>query len=127
MRMLRSSIASLAIMSGLVAAMTSMPAADQARAQGIFCTDIYKPVCAVNPFGFRQTYGNACYANNAHARILHPGVCEGPACTRIFKPVCAVDPVTHRAKTYPNLCVAEVANAALLHNGPCTPQKKKSQ
>jgi hypothetical protein len=127
MKILRSSIASLAVMTGLVAGMTSMPAADNARAQGIFCIDIYKPVCALTTFGYRQTFSNACWAGNAHARVLHPGVCEGPICNKMIKPVCAVDPKTHRARSYGNLCESEVANATWLHNGPCLPVKKKSQ
>src|ERR1700744_5485597 len=128
MKILRSSIASLAVMAGFVAGLMSRPAADNARAQGIFCIDIYKPVCALTVFGTRQTFSNACWAGNAHARILHPGACVGaPICVKIFKPVCAVDPTTHRARTYANLCESEGANATWLHNGPCTPTKKKSQ
>jgi len=104
-----------------------MIAAQPARAQGIFCTDIYKPVCALTTSGSRHTFSNACWANNAHARILHPGACVGPICEKIIKPVCAVDPKTHRARSYGNLCESEIANATWLHNGPCLPLKKKKQ
>jgi hypothetical protein len=126
MKILRSRIASFAAMAGLVAAMSSMPAADNARAQQI-CIDLYKPVCALTAFGFRQNFSNACWANNAHARILHPGVCVGPVCDKVIRPVCAVDPTTHRARTYGNLCESEIANATWLHNGPCLPFNKKKK
>jgi len=83
-----------------------------------FCPEIFKPVCAVNRAGVRQTYTNACFAQRAHARILHDGSCIGPICFFIFDPVCARVP-GHRPQTYPSLCAAENANATLLHDGPC--------
>ena len=90
----------------------------QASAAPKFCPEIYKPVCAVTRAGVRQTYTNACFAQRAHARILHDGSCIGPICFFIFNPVCARVP-GHKPQTYPSLCAAENANATLLHDGPC--------
>lgn len=39
-----------------------------------FCTREYRPVCAVRR-GVERTYGNACEADNAGARILFAGEC----------------------------------------------------
>jgi len=104
----------------LVAALLSIAAPRPATAAQV-CPDIYAPVCAVTPDGFRRTYSNACFARLAHARILHNGRCMVPMCLLlpITKPVCAIDPATHRRKTYGSLCLAEQAKATFLRNGPC--------
>jgi hypothetical protein len=39
------------------------------------CSMIYKPVCAVKN-GHRKTYGNACLARAAHARVIYNGHCR---------------------------------------------------
>jgi hypothetical protein len=84
------------------------------------CQLIYAPVCALGKGGKRATMGNVCHAENAGARVLHEGKCEGgDVCSMIYMPVCASDPATGGEKTYSSLCVAEHANAALLHDGAC--------
>jgi hypothetical protein len=106
---------------GLAAALSSgaIFSSVQAEAAGL-CPRIYLPVCGFKD-GMKHTYGNACEARQAHARILHRGKCagEGWICTFIYQPVCALDPQTRRPNQYPNLCVAENAGATLLYNGPC--------
>jgi hypothetical protein len=101
----------------LAAAITTMPR--DAVAAPKVCSDLYAPVCGVAPNGTNETYSNACFARQAHARILHPGRCIGPICILIFDPVCARNPKTHRPQTYSNLCAAEDAHATLIHNGAC--------
>ncbi len=65
----------------------------QAKPQPRFCTKEYAPVCALAPVrcvrapcpaGMRRTFGNACEAKAAGARILHKGVCRKPGA---FPPV----------------------------------------
>jgi hypothetical protein len=114
MRRTNLSVLSVALLAG-IAAFISTPR----EAQAAFCPQYYRPVCAVNPAGMRQTYTNAVCARVAHARILHRGKCVGPICSFIFLPVCALNPFTHLPQTYPNFCIAETSDATFLHNGKC--------
>jgi len=41
-----------------------------------FCTREYQPVCGERR-GQRQTFGNACEADRAGHRVVHPGECRG--------------------------------------------------
>ncbi|HEY0106000.1 MAG TPA: Kazal-type serine protease inhibitor [Rhizomicrobium sp.] len=65
-----------AITLGTLAAALLFAAADGAAARPRFCSKIYKPVCAVTRDGHRQTFGNRCEAERAHARILYNGRCR---------------------------------------------------
>jgi hypothetical protein len=83
------------------------------------CPRIAKPVCALNDAA-RITYSNSCMAENAGAKILHDGACEGgDMCSMIYNPVCGVDPASGQEKTYSSLCVSEHANARITHDGAC--------
>ena len=64
-----------------------------AKAAGV-CTDEYRPVCGLAPWGLRMTYSNACWAKQAGAVVLHPGACFGFVCPMDYKPVCAVELAT---------------------------------
>jgi hypothetical protein len=88
-----------------------------AVAAGI-CPLVVLPVCALKKDGMRETFTNACFARQAHARVLHAGDCFGPICSFIYDPVCARDPQGFR-RTYSNLCVSEGANAVFLRKGAC--------
>jgi hypothetical protein len=81
------------------------------------CPAIEMPVCAVTRTGGRETFGNSCLAQRAHARVLHTGRCIGPICMS-FKQVCARVP-GHKPQTFASICTAEQANATVLHDGPC--------
>ena len=94
-----------------------MAAPAPAAAASKICPAIEAPVCAVTPNGARETFGNSCLAQRAHARVLHTGRCIGPICIS-FKQVCARVP-GHKAETFASICTAERANATVLHDGPC--------
>jgi hypothetical protein len=119
MRILRSGVLSAAAALAIGAIASGLPTAQEAKANAIFCNDLWMPVCAVNSVGFRRTYTNACWAHASGARILHKGVCDGPICSMMVKYVCAIDPVTNKAKTYTNECWAEIANATVVANHAC--------
>jgi hypothetical protein len=93
-----------------------MPA-PPASAQTI-CDTGFSPVCATKRDGTRETFGNACEARRARARILHGGLCYGSICLGLDNPVCARDP-RGRLRTYSNLCYAENANAQFVRKGAC--------
>lgn len=83
------------------------------------CPRIAKPVCALND-GSRITYDNMCLAENARAKVLHDGACEGgDMCSMIYRPVCAINPATGKEETYSGVCVSEHANARITHDGEC--------
>lgn len=87
------------------------------------CPRIAKPVCALND-GSRMTYSNMCLADNAHAKVLHDGACEGgDMCSMIYTPVCGIDPESGQEKTYSSICVSEHANAKITHDGECAAPK----
>src|SRR5215212_10041020 len=54
------------------------------------CSFQYQPVCALARKRTLITYGNACDAKAARARIVADGACDD-ACPHIYKPVCARD------------------------------------
>lgn len=90
-----------------------------------FCPRIYEPVCGRSGPD-RQTFGNACEANAAGYRILHPGQCRrgGPAprpeprfCTQQYEPVCARRGGSVR--TFGNACEARNAGHRILYDAPC--------
>jgi hypothetical protein len=84
--------------------------------QGV-CTFQYQPVCAVSRKRTLITYGNACDARNARARIVSDGACND-ACPQIYKPVCARDAKGAR-RTFANACTAKAAAVELIHRGRC--------
>jgi hypothetical protein len=51
------------------------------------CTKEYVPVCGLSRSGEHITYGNACQARAARAKILHKGECVGgPFCILLYAP-----------------------------------------
>jgi hypothetical protein len=87
------------------------------------CPHRNRPVCALTKDAKRSTFANACTAENAAARILHDGECEGgDVCSMLYAPVCAIDPAAGGEKTYSSLCVAEHGNAKIVHDGACKEQ-----
>lgn len=45
--------------------------------QGPICSDIYVPVCSINPATGRQkTYPNQCQSDVANATLVHKGRCR---------------------------------------------------
>ena len=81
------------------------------------CSFQYQPVCAVSRKSTLITYGNACDAKTARARIVSDGACH-EGCPHIFKPVCARDANGAR-KTFANECTAKKANAESIRRGRC--------
>jgi hypothetical protein len=81
------------------------------------CSFQYQPVCAVSRKRTLITYGNACDAKAARARIVSDGACND-ACPHIYKPVCARDADGAR-KTYANECAAKSAKAEIIRRGRC--------
>ena len=94
------------------------------------CTMQYDPVCGERR-GSRQTFGNACEADRAGYRIVHPGECRrggwaGPGtappdrpqfCTREYAPVCATRGGSRQ--TFGNSCEAEAAGYRIIRDGRC--------
>lgn len=118
MRILRSAML-FALLAGIAAAATSMPAGNRAVA-GMICPQFLAEYCVVEKDGFRHTdWTNPCFAAERGARVLHMGACEGPICPNVWIPVCSINPVTHRAHTYANQCWSDVADATLIHKGAC--------
>src|ERR1700741_1068305 len=93
-------------LSALIAGLWTAAPAPAAAAPTI-CPTIFAPVCAVTPSGGRETFSNACLAQQAHARVLHTGRCIGPICIS-FKQVCARVP-GHKPQTFASVCTAEQA------------------
>ena len=89
-----------------------------------FCSRQYDPVCATRG-GDRQTFPNACQAEESGYRILRDGECRGgPAggggggfCTRQYDPVCGRRDGSVR--TFGNSCEADNAGARILYSGEC--------
>lgn len=81
------------------------------------CTFQYQPVCAVARKRTLVTYGNACSAKSALARIVSDGACND-ACPHLYKPVCARDANGAR-KTFANACTATAAKADVIRRGRC--------
>ncbi len=40
------------------------------------CPMIYRPVCAIERFHHRKTFGNLCLAEAANAHVIHEGRCR---------------------------------------------------
>ncbi len=89
------------------------------------CTREYAPVCAMRGHE-RQTFANACRAEQAGYRIVRRGQCRGefgadhrrPAfCTHEYLPVCARRGDTVR--TFANACQARAADFRIMGSGPC--------
>ena len=113
-------ISSFALLAGIVAATTAIPAGDHALAARGACPLYVTTYCVVDKTGFRHSAEtNPCVARRAGMRVLHIGACEGPICTWIYAPVCSIDPLTHMPRTYSNLCWSDVNNATLVHKGAC--------
>jgi len=90
-----------------------------AHAKQKACPRIAKPVCTLKD-GKRSTVNNACMAENAGARVLHDGACEGgDMCSMLYSPVCGINPATGKEETYSGVCVSEHANATIAHEGEC--------
>jgi hypothetical protein len=118
MRILRSTML-FALLAGIAAAATSMPAGNRAVA-AMICPQFLAEYCVVEKDGFRHTdWTNPCFAAERGARVLHMGACEGPICPNVWIPVCSINPVTHRTHTYANQCWSDVADATLIHKGAC--------
>ena len=81
------------------------------------CSFQYQPVCGVSRKSTLITYGNACDAKTARARIVSDGACD-EACSHIYKPVCARDANGLR-KTFANACTAKAAKAESIRRGRC--------
>ena len=88
------------------------------------CPMIYAPVCAAPKGAPARTFGNACQAGAARARILHRGPCgrgevrmRAVVCTMDYRPVCAEKRGV--ARTYGNACAARAVRARVLHAGEC--------
>ncbi len=119
MTILRTGASYLAILSGLVVTMISIPAGNRAEAT-MKCPQFVTEYCVVEKDGFRHTaMTNPCFAMERGARVLHIGACQGPICTMIWMPVCSINPITHRYQTYSNQCVSDAADATLVHKGAC--------
>jgi len=44
--------------------------------EGPICTDMYAPVCSINPLTHRpHTYSNQCWSDIANATLIHKGRC----------------------------------------------------
>jgi hypothetical protein len=110
---------SMAVILGFAAiAVLAFAGSDKAAAAKA-CTKEYVPVCGLSRSGEHITYGNACQARAARAKILHKGECiGGPFCILMYDPVCARDP-RGILRTYPSLCAAENANAVFIRKGAC--------
>ena len=85
--------------------------------EGVACRMIWDPVCGADG----RTYGNACEANAAGARVAYAGEClrEPPqdvpdACPMVWDPVCGVD-----GRTYANACLARLEGVAVRAPGEC--------
>ena len=76
---------------------------------------MYVPVCGADDV----TYGNACIAERAGARIQYAGLCEvqGRNCPPDYLPVCGLD-----GMTYDNDCQLNNANVQLAYAGACVGQ-----
>ena len=66
-----------------------------------------------------MTYGNACQAERAGARIKYAGLCEslGRNCPSDYQPVCGLD-----GNTYDNECHMNNGGASLAYAGVCLGQ-----
>lgn len=128
-------VVAVVLSSGILAACTAVvveerpPSPRPDRPQ--FCTMQYDPVCGERR-GDRQTFGNACEADRAGYRIIHPGECRRPGwggpdrpgrpdrpqfCTREYAPVCAVN--RGERATFGNACEAEAAGYRIIRDGRC--------
>jgi hypothetical protein len=90
---------------------------------GPLCTREYDPVCARRG-GDRQTFANACLADQAGYRIVRRGECRrdddgggGGFCTQEYDPVCARRGGERR--TFSNSCMAERAGYRVIRGGEC--------
>jgi Kazal-type serine protease inhibitor domain len=90
------------------------------------CTREYRPVCGVR-YGERQTFPNACTAEDEGYRIVQRGECrtvrppqyddDPVVCPQIFAPVCARQGGVVR--TFPNECQADASGFRVIEDGPC--------
>jgi hypothetical protein len=114
---LSAGLSGLAILTGIAAAMTSIPAGN--RAEAALCPQYVTLSCVVEKNGFRHdAWTNACFAKEEGLRYLHVGACQGPICSAIYAPVCSITPAGKR-HTYANQCLSDVADAILVHKGRC--------
>lgn len=89
-----------------------------------YCTREYAPVCARRG-GDRQTFSNACMAEQSGYRVVRDGPCRDYGgggggqtfCTQEYRPVCARRGGTLR--TFSNACEARAADYQVIDNGPC--------
>lgn len=94
----------------------------QNRGAPNICPKVFRPVCGQRGVQ-RRTYGNACMATSAGARIIARGPCQPVRprpqfCTREYRPVCAR--VRGRVtRTFPNACEARRAGGRIIHRGVC--------
>jgi Kazal-type serine protease inhibitor domain len=112
---------SMAVILGFAAISVLAFAGSDKAAAAKACTKEYVPVCGLSRSGEHITYGNACQARAARAKILHPGGCLGPICVLailVYDPVCARDPRGF-PRTYSSMCEAENANAVFIRKGTC--------
>lgn len=108
-----------ALVVGFAAISASALVSSDKAAAAKACTKEYVPVCGLSRGGEHITYGNACQARAAGAKILHKGECiGGPFCILMYDPVCARDP-RGVLRTYPSLCAAENDNAVFVRKGAC--------
>ena len=80
------------------------------------CIDIFQPVCALTKAGSIQTFGNACFAKVAGAKVISQGACP-IFCPLIYEPVCGRK--DGKNMTYANSCVAMANGAIVLAPGKC--------
>ena len=107
----------IAALSGAIVAADGALAQYQPIIRPGVCSFQYQPVCAVSRKRTLVTYGNACDAKAARARILSDGACND-ACSHIYTPVCARDAKGAR-KTFANACMAKAAKAEIIRRGRC--------
>lgn len=87
------------------------------------CASEYDPVCAERR-GDRQSFGNACLAQQAGFRIVRRGECRSEGggrppqfCTNEYAPVCARRGSGMRS--FGNECQAEASRYRILYSGEC--------
>ena len=105
-----------ALSGAIVFSAGSAPAQYQPIIRPGLCSFQYQPVCGVVRKRTLITYGNACDAKAARARIVSDDACD--PCSHIYKPVCARDANGAR-KTFANECTAKAAKAEIIRRGRC--------
>jgi hypothetical protein len=68
-------VSSLALLMGLTAALTSIPAGN--RAAAAICPQFLAQYCVVEKDGYKHTdWTNPCFAKERGVKILHRGACK---------------------------------------------------